>query len=194
MEKASKSLDLSIGQRIRAVRAGNGLSLDKLAEISGVSRAMISKIERGDASATAALLARLCAGLGINLSALFLSSQEDDRPLSRRALQVSWQDPDSGYVRRTVSPSGTASPIELTDVTMPPGKRVAFDTPWILRRIDQQIYLLEGTLEMTIGKAVHQLAAGDCLHMRCDEPIAYHNKGKTSARYIVALTFPGGLS
>ena len=193
METITNALDTSIGQRIRAARIEGGHSLDQLANISGVSRAMISKIERGEASATASLLARLCAGLGINLSALFSSSQEGGSPLSRRADQVAWQDPDTGYVRRTVTPSGTTSPIEITDVTMPPGKRVAFDMPWTRRRIDQQIYLLEGTLEMTVGKALHQMGAGDCLHMRCDEPITYHNRGRTPARYIVALTFPGGL-
>ena len=61
MENEDHILDRSIGERIKTLRAENGLTLDRLASESGVSRAMISRIERGEASPTASLLARICA-------------------------------------------------------------------------------------------------------------------------------------
>lgn len=71
MENKDHILESSIGERIRALRAENGLTLDQLAAESGVSRAMISRIERGEASPTASLLARICAALGLSLSGFF---------------------------------------------------------------------------------------------------------------------------
>ena len=63
-------------QRLRVER---GLTLDQLADLSGVSRAMISRIERSEASPTAALLARLCSALGVSLSVFFASTEGEPR-------------------------------------------------------------------------------------------------------------------
>ena len=70
---------MRLGRRLKATRLMRGLTLEQLAERSGVSRAMISRVERGESSPTAALLDRLCAGLGIVLSALFHDENEIGR-------------------------------------------------------------------------------------------------------------------
>jgi transcriptional regulator with XRE-family HTH domain len=166
-------IDTRLGDRIRGARLSQNLSLDGLAERSGVSRAMISKIERAESSPTAALLGRLCAGLGISLASLF------EKPV--------WRDPATGYLRRDVAPRGTGSPIEIVDVTFPPGARVTFDRPWTSRGSDQHVWLFEGRLELTVGDTTHVLEAGDCLHMRLDRTITYHNPTDRPIRYAVVL-------
>jgi len=80
-------LDHLVTNRLRALRAERGLSLDALAQASGVSRAMISRIERGETSPTASLLGRLCAGLGTDLGWLFQPDAETSQDVSRRADQ-----------------------------------------------------------------------------------------------------------
>jgi len=70
-------LEAAIGARIRKLRLEKGLTLDDLATSSGVSRAMISRIERAEASPTASLLARVCAALGLSLSTFFAGQDED---------------------------------------------------------------------------------------------------------------------
>ncbi|MFA6964060.1 helix-turn-helix domain-containing protein [Bosea sp. (in: a-proteobacteria)] len=183
-------LDKRLGERIRGLRLAAGMTLDQLSERSGVSRAMISRVERGESSPTAALLDRICAGLGIFLSALF-RDEDHGGPLARRADQPVWTDPASGYVRRNVSPAGTGSGIEIVDVEMPPGARVLLDAARSAYRLDQQVWVLAGEMIVTLGDSEHRLAAGDCLQMLLDGPIAYHNPGTVTARYAVVLTTPG---
>ena len=180
-------LDRRLGARIKGLRQSRGLTLDQLAERSGVSRAMISRVERGESSPTAALLDRLCAGLGVLLSALFREEAQGG-PLARRSEQPVWTDPDSGYVRRSVSPAGTGSRIEIVEVEMPAGARVLLEAPRGGFRLDQQLWLLEGELSLTVGGSEHRLAAGDCLAMLLDGPIAFHNPGAAPARYAALLT------
>ena len=84
MENETDPLESAIGERLRLLRTARNLTLDDLASASGVSRAMISRIERGEASPTAQLLSRLCAALDLTLSAFFAFSQGDGDPLSRR--------------------------------------------------------------------------------------------------------------
>lgn len=98
-----ENLEQAIGIRIRKLRQERGLTLDELAEASGVSRAMISRIERAEASPTASLLARICAALGRSLSAFFAEDGHQVSPLARRQEQQVWRDPETGYLRRAVS-------------------------------------------------------------------------------------------
>lgn len=180
-------LDSEIGRRIRALRAARGLSLDALAELSVVSRAMLSRVERGESSPTAQLLNRICGGLGVTLSALFASTENAPSPLARRADQPVWRDPATGYVRRNLSPPGLGAPFDLVEVEFPPGKSVSFDNARA-GGLAQLVWLIEGRLEITLGDERFQLDAGDCLFMRLDRPIRFHNPSKAPARYAVVLS------
>ena len=177
-----------IAGRVRAARDAAGLSLAALAERSGVSRSNISLIERGESSATATVLDKLSAALGITVAALFEAPPgAAPSPLARAADQPAWTDPGSGYLRRNLSPAAW-SPIQLVEVSFPPGARVAYDTSARAVDVDQQVWIIEGAMEVTVGATRWQLAAGDCLAMRLDRPIAFHNPGPRAARYLVALT------
>lgn len=192
MENAGNDIDSRLATRLRALRADRGLTLDGLAERSGVSRSMISLVERGESSPTASVLDRLAAGLGVTLAALFAEAERDDAsPVARRADQIAWADPATGYRRRNLSPPGYPSPIELVEVELPPGARVSYDSGNRAATVEQQVYLLDGTIELTVGEVTHRLSTGDCLAMRLDRPTGFHNPTDRAARYIVALTTDG---
>jgi mannose-6-phosphate isomerase-like protein (cupin superfamily) len=89
-------------------------------------------------------------------------------------------------VRRNISPEGSAA--EIVYVTFPSRARVVFDNYKASRNIEQQVWVLEGAIEMTIGEAVTMLGTGDCLLMRLDQPITFHNPGEAPARYAVVLS------
>lgn len=184
------TLDISarLASRLRQLRADRGLTLDALAERAGVSRSMISLVERGESSPTAAVLDRLAAGLGVTLASLFAEPERGDAsPLSRRDDQVEWRDPGSGYRRRNLSPPGWPSPIELVEIVLPPGARVSYDMTGTTRQVAQQVWVVDGALELTVGDDAHRLAAGDCLAMRLDRPTTFHNPSRDDTRYLVAL-------
>ena len=187
MEQSIASLEHTIGNRVRELRTGQALTLDGLATRSGVSRAMISRIERGEASPTAQLLARLCSALGTTLSALFASGTEDASPLSRQAEQRLWRDPESGYLRRSVSPEGVGSPVDIVEVEFPPGARVVFERQAMDRGITQHLWLFSGRLELTMEGGRHVLEAGDCLFMGLEQGHIFHNPYDEPAHYAVIL-------
>jgi len=180
-----------IARRVRELRDMAGLSLDALAERSGVSRSNISLIERGQSSPTAVVLDKLSAALGVTVASLFDPSlgsapSSEPSPLARVAEQPVWVDPASGYVRRNVSPPAR-SPIQLVDVIFPPGQRIAFEQSAREAEVHQQVWMIDGTMSLSVGDAHWRLAAGDCLAMRLDRPIVFHNPGRSPARYLVAL-------
>lgn len=180
-------LNQLIAERVRALRAARGMTLEALAQRSGVSRSMISAIERGEASPTAVLLERLATGLGVALASLFDMPAPHSEPIARRADQQNWRDPASGYVRRNVSPSHVSSPLQLVEVEFPAGARVAYETGARDVRVHQQVWVLEGAIEVTVGAACHQLQTGDCLAFVLDLPTAFHNPTQERARYAVAI-------
>ena len=185
------SLHQLIARRVRELRAARGLSLEALASHCGVSRSMLSLIERGESSPTAVVLEKLATGLGVTLAALFEAPQAAGDPVSRRAQQQSWRDPHSGYVRRNVSPGGAGSPIQLVDVAFPPGARVAYETAARAPRVHQQVWVLEGRIDIRYGEEDYQLHAGDCMAMVLDRPMAFHNPTGETTRYAVAITTSG---
>jgi transcriptional regulator with XRE-family HTH domain len=177
-----------IARRVRELRDARDLSLAALAQQSGVSRSNISLIERGESSPTATVLDKLSAALGVTVASLF-EQAETDSPVARAADQPVWTDPGSGYVRRNLSPA-TPSPIQLVEVLFPPGQRVTYETAARDVDVRQQVWIIAGTMIVTVGETQWTLAAGDCLAMRLDRPVAYHNPGPAPARYLVALASP----
>lgn len=177
-----------IARRVRTLRDAQGFSLAALAERSGVSRSNISLIERGQSSATATVLDKLSAALGVTVASLFEDSapQAEPSPMARAAEQPVWTDPASGYIRRNLSPAAP-SPIQLVDVVFPAGKRVAYETAAREADIHQQVWMIDGVMEMTVGDQHWRLETGDCLSMRLDRPIVYKNPTRKPARYVVAL-------
>ena len=177
-----------IAEQVRAQRLQLGLSLESLAAVCGVSRSALSLIERGESSPTAVVLGKVAAGLNVPLGSLFGDVPgETALPLARRDEQPLWRDPSSGYLRRSVSPGGDASPIQIVEVTFPAGARIAFDTWQRDRVIHQQLWVFEGTIDFTIGGETHRLQAGDCLASRLDGPTMFYNPTAKSARYGVVV-------
>jgi transcriptional regulator with XRE-family HTH domain len=179
-----------LARRVRDLRSAQGYSLDALAERSGVSRSNISLIERGQSSPTAVVLDKLATGLGVTVASLFevdnARAVAEPSPRVRVADQPLWTDPASGYVRRNVSPPAP-SPIQLVDVVFPAGQRVAYETAAREGEVHQQVWMIEGAMEVTVGAVSWRLEPGDCLAMRLNQPIAYRNPTRKPARYLVAL-------
>ena len=192
MGEAAPDLNQRIAERVRELRAAQGLSLDAVATKSGVSRSMISLIERGESSPTAVVLEKLAAGLGVMLASLFdapaAAAQVPSGPVARRDDQPLWRDPTSGYLRRNVSPPGMPQPMQIVEVHFPPGGRVAFETGPRDMPVHQQVWVLEGAIDVTVGAERHRLREGDCLAMQLDRPIMFHNRKQKPARYAVVIT------
>lgn len=184
MRTAATDIDQRIGARIRELRSSKGLTLDGLADAADVSRAMLSRIERGESSPTAQLMNKVCGGLGITLSTLFAETVAPASPLSRRDTQPTWRDPATRYLRRDVSPPGSS--LDIVEVEFPPRRSVAFDSMH-MGNVEQHVWVLDGVLEMDVDGETYRLGKGDCLRMRLDQPLVFRNPTARQVRYAVVL-------
>jgi transcriptional regulator with XRE-family HTH domain len=183
-----ENINERIAGRVRTLRGELGMTLDALAAKSEVSRSMISLVERGESSPTAVVLEKIATGLGVPLATLFDDASAPPSPISRRDDHTPWRDPQSGYVRRNISPASFPSPIRIVEVVLPAGAKVAYETGAREVSLHQQIWILSGTIEVTVGRVTHRLTEDDCLAMKLDEPTAFRNPTRKAARYVVVVT------
>lgn len=186
-EPGSADINSRIAARVKALRSEQGLSLESLAAKCEVSRSMLSLIERGESSPTAVVLEKIATGLGVTLASLFDDDSVPADPLSRAVDRTTWKDPQTGYLRRNISPANFPSPLQIVEVVLPAGARVAYETGAREVTIHQQIWMQEGTVDLSIGRTQYRLSEDDCLAMKLDSPTTFRNPTRKRARYIVAL-------
>ena len=163
---------------------------------------MISKVERGESSPTAAVLGKLSAAFQLSVSELLAAPQEGaagegpagEVPAAgqgasggavRRAADVpEWLDPETGYLRRQMSQP--RFPAAVTEVTLPPGARVAYPAG-AYAVIASLVWVLSGELTLTDGPAVHVLAAGDAFSSGEPRPREFRNATPEDCRYAVVV-------
>ncbi|WP_417829427.1 helix-turn-helix domain-containing protein [Thalassospira sp.] len=155
-------IETRLAHRLASLRAERGWSLDELAQKSGVSRASLSRIEKGEVSPTASVLGKLCIAFGVTLSRLMQMVEEGFAPLVTRADQEIWTDPDTGFRRRLVSPTSKQLSGEVIEVEIGPDQRIEYDgAP--RDGLEHHLVMLEGALSMEIDGQIYHLRAGDCL-------------------------------
>jgi len=204
----SENLRVRVSSRLRALRDELGLTIQKLADRSGVSRAMISRIERDESCPTAPVLNRLSVGLGVQLSTLLGDSSyrsvraRERAPVATRLQQKLWTDPEGRVRQRTLTPPDTATALgetllpnvlasmQLTDNQLSPRARLFFSRDPATAIRQQQLWLLSGSLDLKVGDALRHLNQGDCVAMLLDQPCVARNTGPKDARFIT-VTAPG---
>ncbi|WP_108660052.1 helix-turn-helix domain-containing protein [Acuticoccus kandeliae] len=182
---ATGDVDRNIGARIRIERESRGWSLTELATRAGISRAMIHKVERGESSPTAQLLGKLSGAFGLSMSTLIARAETGEGRMLRAADQPTWTDPETGYVRRHISPKSEL-PLDLVRVTLPAGAHVPMPaSAYAFAR--QLIWVLEGELVFIEGAVRHEMACGDCLELGPPMDCAFANESAADCTYLVAL-------
>jgi transcriptional regulator with XRE-family HTH domain len=193
----------AFGERLRAERRARSWTIDRLAEASGVSRAMISKIERGESSPTAVVLGKLSAALQLSMPELFSPAaglpgagpgQAGEaspaggrhRPAAVRRVADAplWRDPDTGYLRRPLS--SPAFPAAVTEVTLPAGARVPYPAG-AYAFIAQLVWVVSGELTLADGPAVHVLGPGDTFELGEPQAREFRNQTADDCRYLVVV-------
>ncbi|MEV0180000.1 XRE family transcriptional regulator [Streptomyces sp. NPDC050625] len=195
----SNIVDPLVGQiatRIRTERERRRWTLAQLADASGVSRAMINRIERGESSPTAVVLGKLSAAFQLSVSSLLALAEgaaDDTAPLDgdgetgsvrRRGDAPEWSDPATGYRRRQIT--GPHFPAEIAEVRLPAGARVPYPAA-AFAFLRQVIWVLDGHLTFHEGDVVHELDEGDTIALGEPCPRVFANTSGAECRYAVIL-------
>lgn len=182
-------VDALLAARLGELRGEHGWSLDELERRSGVSRSTLSRAERCEISPTASVLGRLCAAYGRTMSQLLSEVEAEPVQLVRAGAQALWTDPSAGFVRRSVSPPQAGLRGEVVEGILDPGEDVSYDRPPV-PGLEQHVWVLHGSLEMTVDGTAHLLHVGDCLRMRLWGPTRFRCPGAVAVRYAVLVVRP----
>src|ERR671917_1894509 len=112
---------LQLGARVKELRKRRGMTLEALAERSGVSRAMLSKLERGEKNPTLVVTARIAEGFGVTLSGLLGTEERREVIVVPRERRMVMKDPETGFERQLLSPSFGARGVEFVRNVVPEG-------------------------------------------------------------------------
>jgi len=185
-----EDINIRIAQQVRELRLSRGYTLDVLATRCQVSRSAISLIERGEASPTAVVLEKLANGLDVPLTQLFANQQgnQSPEPIVRRSQQSEWKDPETGYIRRQISPPDWKSPFQIVEIEFPAQSRITYEISETSKVVQQQLWVVEGKIDIQLGESSYALSTGDCLAMQLNQPVIYSNNSSQVARYILVVS------
>ena len=179
----------ALGRRIRDERGRRGLSLEDLAERAGVSRSMLSDVERGSKLPTVLVLDRIATGLGTSIARL-LGEERAARVIVLRRDEQDRAVDTSGWERRILSPVLPGVEFELMRTTIPPGVDAGVFHPHAAGS-REYLAMERGTLALTIDGTRHVLEAGDSVYYAGDCEHGFANPGRGECIYYLAMDVAG---
>jgi transcriptional regulator with XRE-family HTH domain len=176
---------LALGARLRAERRRRRLSLEQLAARAGVSRSMLSDVERGAKAPTVLVLDRIATGLDTSIARLLGEERAARVVVLRRGEQDTARDP-SGWERRILSPVLPGVEFELMRTSIPGGVDAGAFAPHAPGS-REYLALARGTLRLTLDDTPYTLRAGDSIYYAGDCWHAFANPGAAACVYYLAM-------
>lgn len=179
------TLTARLAERLRSARRDRGYTLDQLADLSGISRAGLSRFEKGEASPTIEVIGKLCAAFELPFSRLVAEVDEPFKAIVHPDQRDVFIDPENGLVRQSVSPPSPQLSGEIVRISLPPETDIRYATPPIPGQ-EHHLLMLAGDLTVTVGQQDHHLSPGDCLRFKIHDSSRY-KAGPTGADYHLVL-------
>lgn len=161
--------------------------MEALAERSGVSRAMISKVERGEKNPTLMVAARLAEGFGVTLSQLAGMEERREVIVTPRAKRMVMRDPETGFERQLLSPGGGPRGIEFIRNVIPEGS-TSGDFPAHHEGVEEYIVVERGRLRAVLGGEEYSLEEGDSIYFEADVTHRFDNIGEGECSYYLVIS------
>ena len=186
-EVGAAELAARVATNLHEHRRRRDMSLDQLAQRTGVSRAGLSQIETRKTNPSIGVLWKIASGLGIPFSDLIGDSQHAVSVLRRADGQV-LRSTDHKFESRPLMPSGGANQIEVYELRLAARSRHASDAHGAGTR--ELVVVLSGALRMVVGNHSEQLEAGDSMLFNANVPHVYENPGGSESRYHDVIIYP----
>ncbi|MBU9820801.1 helix-turn-helix transcriptional regulator [Rahnella sp. BCC 1045] len=183
-----QELTRHIGSQLKAVRSERGWSLTQAAEKTGVSKAMLGQIERGESSPTVATLWKIASGLNVSFSEFLETPPEQSAALHRHGLLTTFNSDTSGMRVVPLFPYDTTLRMDMFVIDLEPGG-CSESTPHEAGVIEHVI-VIDGELTLTVDGVTRVLSAGEALRFAADCAHAYRNKSEHSVRFHDLIHYP----
>ena len=185
----AESTDLApvVGSNLRRLRTRRGLSLERLAQISGVSRAMLGQIELGQSAPTINVLWKIARALEVTFSALISARTQSGALVLRSAESKILTSKDRSFSSRALFPFDEPRRVEFYELRLAPGGIEEADAhpPGTV----ENLVVTGGTVEIDAAGETHKLETGDSILFEADAPHAYRNPGRGEAVMYLVMTY-----
>ncbi len=188
-EPAAEPLNQRVCERMRQLRKKRAWTLEQLSAASGVSRSMLSQIERGGANPTLGVAYRIAQAFGLSLGDLV------DGPASPTRIEVIRADDTRHLFRndqqvriRTLSPLSLEKEVEFYELLLKPGGVLASEPHFAGTR--EFLTIEKGSVRLTTGDQTQQLEKGDSAHYPADLPHRIENAGRGEAVAFLVDIYP----
>jgi transcriptional regulator with XRE-family HTH domain len=178
-----------IGPQIQSLRKGRSLTLDDLAKSSGVSRSMLSQIERGQANPSLATVWALCNALKIDISELIVGHVSERKPhveVASASFTPEIKTEDGSCTLRILSPANHAEEFEWYELIFHPGG--SLDSHPHARGTREHLTVLEGELEVRVGGETVSVGPGATARYPADVAHTIAAAGASGARALLVMT------
>jgi transcriptional regulator with XRE-family HTH domain len=186
---AQESTDLApvVGANLRRLRTRRGLSLERLAQISGVSRAMLGQIELGQSAPTINVLWKIARALEVTFSALISARTQSGALVLRSQESKILTSKDRSFSSRALFPFDEPRRVEFYELRLAAGS--VEDADAHPPGTTENLVVTAGTLEIDVAGDTHRLEAGDSILFEADTPHAYRNPGKVELVMYLVMTY-----
>ncbi|MCA2976909.1 MAG: helix-turn-helix transcriptional regulator [Myxococcaceae bacterium] len=176
-----------VGKNLRRLRTERGLSLERLAQASGVSRAMLGQVELGQSAPTINVLWKIARALDVPFSALISSTQQSPVKVLREKDAKRLLSHDGTFSSRALFPFDEPRRVEFYELVIAPRGVEAADSH--AAGTMENLVVSKGQLELETAGETYTLAAGDAILFEADKPHAYKNPGSTETRVYLVMTY-----
>lgn len=189
LDASSAVQDLTplLGQNLRRLRTGRRLSLDRLSELSGVSRAMLSQVELGNSTPTINVLWKIASALELPFAALIAENRHEPLTVLRVKTSKVLSSHDGLFRSRALFPFEGQRRVEFYELLLAPRtvERASAHAPGTV----ENLVVAAGALEISVAGRDVQLGVGDAVVFRGDEPHTYRNPSDEEARVFLVMTY-----
>lgn len=186
-DERSPDLAPVVGQNLKRLRAERGLSLEKLAQASGVSRAMLGQVELGQSAPTINVLWKIARALEVPFSAMISSSSQGGIKVLREKAARRLLSSDGSFVSRALFPIDQPRRVEFYELRLTPHgeERAEAHAPGTV----ENLVVARGAVEIQSKGESHRLQTGDAILFEADAPHVYRNTGAAEAVMYLVMTY-----
>jgi len=189
-EDGPDELTTAVGESLRRHRVSQGLTLEELAQASGVSRSMLGQIELGQSAPTIKTLWRIAGALELPFAALVGDRQRGGTHVVTAARSKVLTSQDGSFTSRALFPFDIERTAELYELRLAP--RSAEHADAHQAGTIENLVVTQGALELSVGGERHRLGKGDAIVFTADVPHSYVNPGTTPTIMYLVMTYAGG--
>ncbi|MCH5584543.1 XRE family transcriptional regulator [Shimazuella sp. AN120528] len=182
-----EEINLIIAKNLKVLREDRKLSLEKVAELTGVSKTMIGQIERGESSPTIKTIWKIASGLKISFSSLINTPLPDTKVIRKNELQT-LTECDGKYRVYSNFPFEDGRRFEIYTVEIEPGAFVQSEAH--SEDTEEYITVFDGELTVGIGDEEFVVRSGDSIRFKADRPHDYINNGQVQTNLSMILYYP----